>query len=193
VKTIKVIYRSRSMPPWCPSIFAIHRSVRKSRHTYWVVSVIALLGFACFPVLAKADSSNIQYEESIATATGKSTIPSHSGHAHVSTASGGGSATSQSSSATAGSEGSTSAGAPTSRATKGAVAHRPQMKRAGLAINSHARTPGTSDGSSMQPSSGGGSSPLVPVLIAIAALAAVSIAAVVIRRRRQLAEGGVAP
>ncbi len=155
--------------------------------TYWLVSVIALLGFACFPVLAEADSSSIQYEEAVPTATGKGAIRSHSGtSAHASTTNGGGAtAKSQSGSTAPGSGGLTSAGAQTSRTGKGTVAQNRQLKRAELATNNQTRTPGRSDGSSMQTSSGRGSSPLVPILIAIAALAAISIAAMIVRQRRQ--------
>ncbi len=174
------------MPPRGLSIFAIHSFVRKSgRIAYWLVSVIALLGFACFPALAEADSSSIQYEESVPTATGKSTIPSHSGPAHASTASGGGgSATSQPGSTAPGSGGSASAGAPTTRTGNGDSAHRRRRNGAGVGVADHLRAAGQSDRSA-QTSSDGGSSPLVPILIAIAALAAISIAAVIVRQRRQ--------
>ena len=148
---------------------------------YWLASVIALLGLACFPVLAEADSSAIQYEEELPTPTGKSTAPSHSGpSAHSSTASSGTSAPSQSGSTTPGSAGPASASAQTSRRGKGGTAHDRQLKRAGLATSNRAQASGQSD----QTSSGGGSSPLVSVLVAIAALAAISIASVMVRQRR---------
>lgn len=162
------------------------RPGRNSGHlAYLLLAAICLLGFACFPVLAEADSSGIQYEESVPTATGKSTIPSHSGpSANASTASSGTSAPSQSGSRSPGSGGSTSASGSPSRKSKSGTAHNRRRNSAGLAANSPTRGPGQPAGSSMQTSSTGGSSPLVPILIAIAALAAISIAAVTLRQRR---------
>ena len=141
---------------------------------------IALLGFACFPVAAEADSSGIQYENALPTATGKGTIPSHSG---TSESGGGGSAPSRSGSAGPGLGRSTSARAATSQTAKGGSAHSRHPDSTGVAADNHRQPPGPSDGSPAQTSSSAGSSPLAPILIAIAALAAVSIAAVMVRQR----------
>ena len=163
----------------------MRRLGRNSGHSaYWLLSVIALLGFACFPAFAEADSSSIQYEEALPTAKGTSTIPPHSPSAHASTAGGGVSAPSQSENQTPSAGGPTSAGAPVSKTDRRGAAHSRQKNGAGLAGANRARAPGQPNGA-IQTTSPGGSSPLVPILIAIAALAAISISAVMVRQRRQ--------
>jgi len=152
-----------------------------------LILVIALLAFACFPALAEADSSGIQYEEALPTATGKGANPPHSGpSAQSSNASGTASAPSTSShleKETPGSRQQTSASVSGSRTANSSTPHSQRRNGAGVALENHLRAAGKSNGS-MQTASGGGSSPLVPILIAIAALAAISIAGVMVRQRR---------
>ncbi len=134
------------------------------------LSVSALLAFACFPVFAFADSSQIEYE---------SEIPNAGGHGKGSN---GGSATS--SSVPTHAQSATRSGS--SRAHRTASGR--QVGQGGGASGT-GRGPGSAGLTSGLPnahtSSGSGSSPLLPILIAILALAAVSIGAVMIRQRRQ--------
>jgi hypothetical protein len=162
------------------------------RSTLLLSSVLALLALACFPILAQAGSSDVQYETALPNAGGKgpsqneqiaessespknggAEAPANSG----STNSGDGSYTgnvpsgSGSEGANTGNDGGTGQGSPDKGTTPGDKAG---VQTAAPPTDS---TPASSDD--------GGSSPLVPILIAILALAAISIAVVVIRQRRQ--------
>jgi cobalamin biosynthesis Mg chelatase CobN len=162
------------------------------RSTLLLSSVLALLALACFPILAQAGSSDVQYETALPNAGGKgpsqneqiaetSESPKSNGGAEAptnsgSTNSGDGSYTGEVPSgsgegANAGNNGGTGQGSPDKGTTPGDKAG---VQTAAPLTDS---TPASSDD--------GGSSPLVPILIAILALAAISIAVVVIRQRRQ--------
>jgi cobalamin biosynthesis Mg chelatase CobN len=159
-----------------------------------VVSVLALLAFACLPVLAQADSSGIQYEDATPTATHHgSQIPSGSGGspAHSSGANGGNS-TSGGSKHSGSSEGSPKEGEST--ATGGGSAKNGNGGGGGKAQGSPGKASSQHGGKGAKPlgtnaakqeSDGGASSPLVPILIAIAILAAISIGVVAMRQRRK--------
>jgi cobalamin biosynthesis Mg chelatase CobN len=157
--------------------------------------ILSALLFASFPAFAAADSSGVQYENALQTATGTSPIPSHRGPlAHSSTTHGGAGAPVETSSATPAS--STPSHSVSRTSDSGRLsslgASRPTA-RAGSQDNS-----GNSIGSdqsshhrqlnravsSTQPASGG-SSPLGPILLVAFALAAISIGAVFLRQRRQ--------
>ncbi len=145
------------------------------------LSVLALLALACFPVLAHADSSGVQYENAVPTVTGKH----HSGTPATSSAvaNGGASKPSRTGSGGAGSSsGGSSSGKSNTAGGKGGT---------GQSSPGNAQQLGTPAGEPVPISHGsGGASPLVPILIAILVLAAISIGAVMIRQRRQRGASG---
>jgi cobalamin biosynthesis Mg chelatase CobN len=150
--------------------------------------VLALLAFACFPLLAHAESSSgIQYSDAPPTATGKNTIPTQTEPSAHSSKKNGGAATpgNQGSNGGGGSGGgsSKSHGGSGAKAGNGAEQQGNPGKAGanGGSGNSNQNAHGEAEPASQE---SGGSSPLVPILIAIAVLAAISIGAVVIRRRR---------
>jgi cobalamin biosynthesis Mg chelatase CobN len=166
------------------------RLARVSGPQTLVVSVLALLALACFPVLAHADSSEVQYQDAPPTVTGTkvptdrqppggaskqahhdgSAPPAKASNADGSRSSGKGSATDGSSSGS---------GADT--------AGTGQQGSPGKASGQGSSSPGKTAGKAEPASTGsdGGSSPLVPILIAILVLAAISLGAVIVQRRRR--------
>jgi cobalamin biosynthesis Mg chelatase CobN len=148
--------------------------------------VLALLALACFPVLAHADSSGIQYEPVSPTVTGHNqSIPegkkSNGGATASST---GGSEGSESESSTGGASGDSPTTGNGGGSGQGSPANGQDTGGTPAAGGGQSQNPAPVSNST-SPDSGGGSSPLVPILIALAALAVVSIGAVVIRQRRQ--------
>jgi hypothetical protein len=179
---------------------AMNRTIPHARNSarpsFALLSVLALLALACFPVLAQAEeSSGVQYETAVPTATGHTSPPkggASGGTPAHSSATGGGSTTNGSSNT-----GNTGSGSPSgssgnnnpSTAGNGNTGQAGQ----GNAPTGTGKTDAKADQKDGQPnnvtgtqaSSDDSSSPLVPILIAVAVLAAISIAAVVIRQRRQ--------
>ena len=146
----------------------LHRT-RNSGH-FWLLSVFALLAFACFPVLARADSSHIQYEsETPPSATGKTGPSAQDSSSEPGQAGGNTSGASRKAS---------SGGGPSSTGGNGGNGQGSPPNGSGNGAQT-----GQSTGSTQ--ATNGGSSPLVPILSAIAALAAISIGAVMMRQRRQ--------
>ena len=166
----------------------IHRQGTRGsgRSTLLLLSVLALLALACFPVLAQADSGTIEYNPS---------LPSDGGAKQNENI-----AKSSESPKTGGAE------APPSAGTGEGYAEQAPPSSEGQGTANVGNGGGTSQGSpdkgnnppgetKVQPaaphvqstpaSSDDGSSPLVPILIAAAVLAAISIAALLIRQRRQ--------
>ncbi len=158
---------------------------RWGRSTFGLVSVLALLAFACFPALSQADSSQGVYEEAQLSPTPPGTkIPTRTDPpAHVSQtgdnesggvsspgSQGGGSEKNPSE---AGRESGTHDGKGQSSPPDGSTSQKPPS---GQPIDSSGAGAGQESDSS---------SPLVPILIAIAVLAAISIGVVVFRQRRQ--------
>jgi hypothetical protein len=157
------------------------------RSALLLLSVLALLALACFPVLAQADSGTIEYDPSLPSDGGakqneniaKSSESPNSGGAEAPPSAGTGEDYAEQAppssegpgSANAGTEGGLSQGSP----DKG---NNPpggtKVQPAAPIVKSDAAE-----------SSDDGSSPLVPILIAAAVLAAISIGALVIRQRRQ--------
>jgi hypothetical protein len=164
------------------------RPLRWGRPTFASASVFALLALACFPVLAQADSSGIQYGDAPPTATTPgSEIPSRSAPpAKASGANGGAAAPdstvsgSSESNPSAGDESSTEAGGAAKGGDRGTGQGSPDKGAA------KAGAPGAK-ALDVAPVSedDGGSSPLVPILIVAAILAAISIGAYALRQRRQ--------
>jgi cobalamin biosynthesis Mg chelatase CobN len=160
-----------------------------------LLSVLALLAFACFPVLAQAgESFGPQYETEVPTVKGHTTPPNTSGGspAHSSKVPGGSPATgsnpsngnvshSSGGSSSGGDNPSTGAGGGTGQANPGNGSTTTNGQNTGQQTGA----PSGGQPVSPQPASDDSSSPLVPILIAIAVLAAISIGAVVIRQRRQ--------
>lgn len=156
------------------------------------LSVFALLAFACFPVLALADSSGIEYENSIPKATGNSppTVKGKGSNGGPATASG---APAPGQSATRpGSSGAHSKGShgQSQQAGSGGGARGTAQRNPAQAAVSSADVAG---GPNATPtSSNSGPSPFVAILVAVLALAAISIGMVLIRQRRQRG-GSVSP
>jgi cobalamin biosynthesis Mg chelatase CobN len=168
-------------------------ALKPGRHVFALMSVIALLALACFPVLAHAeDSSGVQYSDAIPKAEGENT-PSHHHQTPAKTSStdknGGapaqtGSQAPKGSTEGSGKEGSSAkvGGAP----TKGNDGGNGQGSPAGSA--NHPNGSGVQPGAQARgttASQKSNSSPLIPILIAILALAAISLGIVWFRQRRQ--------
>jgi cobalamin biosynthesis Mg chelatase CobN len=176
-----------------------HPDVRGLRRPSLVlVSVLALLAFGSFPVLAEA---NPNYEVEHTTLPGeggggnsptdhKNPVGSESSPGakqSIAPSAGGGTQHSQngSSKSQQGSSGGTNPSSPGGSSNgqghqsgKGAVGN-------GQSLGSGPVQPGEQQSSS----DSGGSSPLVPILIAVAVLAAISVGAVLVRQRRGSAAG----
>jgi cobalamin biosynthesis Mg chelatase CobN len=174
-----------------------HQPRRRTAHLLLCVSVLALFALACFPVLAQADSSGVQYSDAPPTATGGPTGGTGSGGgapAHSSNSPSGGTSgatpttgSNPSNSSTVNSDGGSGSSQEKSNATGGGTAAQGTQGQGGAGDSANARGPASqlTGAPAAETSDNGGSSPLVPILIAIAVLAALSIAAVLIRQRRQ--------
>lgn len=159
-----------------------------------LLSVLALLAFALFPVAASADSAGYEYENAVPTPTGEAhkapTVVGGGGEddkAHASSNGGvspGGGSGSDSGGSSDGGNASTPAGNGGSEDKGGNGSANPQHANGGkdaggkqVASLKEVPSPSTE-------ADDGGSSPVVPILIAIALLAAISIGVVVWQRRR---------
>lgn len=199
----------RATPPFpltLPAMQGSRHPLRRGsgRPAFALLSVLALLAMACFPVLANAeDSSNYQYETAVPSPTGHSATPTGGGGGTKSPNSGGGSPTAHASGRPSGSgsspSGSSANGNPTT-GSDGGTGHGSQGN--GSTTSQHASkgqdSAGTLGGpkpvsSTTATSDGGGSSPLIPILIAIAVLAAISVGVVLYRQRRQGPGSSVSP
>jgi hypothetical protein len=185
-----------------PTIPLISRAMLGSRRhpahgwdqsVFVLLSVLALLAFALFPVAASADSAGYEYENAVPTPTGGShKAPTVVGggeeenHAHASNQ-GGGTGGSGSGSGGGSSDGG-NAGTPGGQGSadgKGGNGsttsqHQNGGKDAGTQnVGNFKQVPSPS-----AESDDGGSSPLVPILIVVALLAAISVGVVVWQRRR---------
>jgi hypothetical protein len=163
-----------------------HRTRGSGRSPLLLLSVLALLALACFPVLAQADSGTIEYDPSLPSDGGakqneniaKSSESPNSGGAEAPPSGGAGGGYGEQASPSsegqgkgnAGNDGGTGQGSP----DKGN--NPPGETKVQPAAPIAQSTPDSSDD---------GSSPLVPILIALAVLAAISVAALMIRQRRQ--------
>jgi cobalamin biosynthesis Mg chelatase CobN len=167
--------------------------------------VLALLAFACFPVLAQAENV---YEFEETQIPGQVEKP-HSNSGHKNTHSGGSSPEAQKSTSPEGGGGGNTGGeSPESESHKQASAGGgnpsnpggggPAQGKQGKGGANVKAQPGSGGAQKIEPVSSttndeGSSSPLVPILIAVAVLAAISVGAVVVRQRRQRAGGQVSP
>jgi hypothetical protein len=167
-----------------------------------LLSVLAVLAFACAPALAHAEeATGPQYESEIPNlpqeqgsggggghnngssgggpGAGISNSPNQQGSGGGNTPGGGGSHTGQGSQGPAGGSGSPGAGSGGAKSGKTGLGEGKQV------ANPIENASSTSEDES--------SSPLVPILIAIAVLAAISIGAFYYRQRRQGAGSSVSP
>ena len=152
--------------------------VRNSGRCFvWLLSGFVLLAWACFPVVAQADSAGTQYENGVPTPTGTHTVPGPS--AQTSTVGGGAPGRAHKSSGSGG--GSSTGGSSSGKGNGGSVQGSPQSGSSKNAANN--LTP-TAQPSGSTPSSSG-SSPVVPILVAVAVLAAITVGVVTMRQRRQ--------
>jgi len=173
-----------------------HPRARGLRRPFLVlVSVLALLASACFPVLAQAETV---YK------TESTNLPTSEGGNPPSDKNNPGSAESspdatQSTRAGANGDGNGKAGAKNLKSQNGAKGSNPSSHGGGgegQGRSGNASTNGGKPAGSVQigepksaVSDSGGSSPLVPILIAVAVLAAISVGAVLVRQRRGSAAG----
>jgi hypothetical protein len=154
-----------------------------------LLSVLALLALACFPVLAQADSGTIEYNPSLPSDGGakqneniaKSSESPKTGGAEAPPSTGAGEGYAEEAPPSSEGQGSnantnTGTGGGTSQGSPDKGNNPPAKTKVQPAAPHVQSTPASSDD---------GSSPLVAILIAAAVLAAISIAALVIRQRRQ--------
>ncbi len=195
----------RSAPLIPLTLRGMHRSRRlrrsSARPSFALLSVLALLALACFPVFAHADSAGSVYEPEIPHAGNEGKTPTvkhettnnNNSQAESSNTGGAGPSESGGSGPTSGSESSSGGSSKDNPSTgkdggtgQGNSGNGPTAQQSGGSLSPNkavsAPTEGTTSGSS--------SSPLIPILIAIAALAAISIGAVMVRQRRQRRAGG---
>jgi cobalamin biosynthesis Mg chelatase CobN len=155
-------------------------AARARARSIFALSVLALLAFGCFPVLAHADSSGLQYQDAPPTVTGGTVNDGNDPSAGSSGSSG---------SSGGGAEGGSAADG-SSKGSSGAAKNGGNGSDKGSQGKDLEGSVGGGQplGSEAAPAASGeddgGSSPLVPILIAILVLAAVSIGAVMYRRRR---------
>jgi cobalamin biosynthesis Mg chelatase CobN len=161
-----------------------------------LMSVIALLALACFPVLAHAeDSSGVQYSDAIPKAEGENVPASHKRPPIAKAADNGGAAAPDGTKGSQGSDEST-AGSPEDESTEksGGVATNGNGGGTGQGspggsgngkANGQVQGVGQAQGTPASQKSDSSSSPLIPILIVILALAAISVGAVMIRQKRQ--------
>jgi MYXO-CTERM domain-containing protein len=158
------------------------------RVAFGLLSVLALLALACFPVFVQADSSQIQYEPARPSATG---LPPADNQppANSSGAGGGtpGSSGSSSGGSSAGDPSSSTGGAAATGSDGGTGQGSPGGVSQGKALDSAEQT---GQAPAQTSSDDDGSSPLVAILIAIAALAAISLGVLAMRARRQDGDPG---
>ena len=156
-------------------------------------SVLALLAFACFPVLAQADSAGAQYNPGINGPGGHPEENKKIAKKSESPNNGGASAPVESDSGSTESGGGAYTEAPSSGSGGGAATAQKNDAGTGQGKPENGSTPAakanvqqTAPASSKAPASDDdGSSPLLPILIGVLVLAAISVGAFVIRQRRQ--------
>ena len=172
-----------------------HPAWRRGPLLFAPLSVLVLLASVCFPTLAQADSSGIEYSDAPPTVTGNQKIPSRSGSSPNSSKTGGVQSAD-------GDDGVDSSEAGVGAANDNPSSGAGKKGKAGSDRGTGQRSRG--DGSAGKPQAGlqengqpvaaaedDGSSPLLPILIAVAALAAISIGAVLMRQRRSRDDSGV--
>jgi cobalamin biosynthesis Mg chelatase CobN len=170
-----------------------HPALGWDQSSFVLLSVLALLAFALFPVAASADSSGAEYENAVPTPYGSThKAPTVVGggeeddKAHASNQSGGTGGTGPGSGGDSSDGG--NAGTP---AGQGPGEHKGGNGSTNTQHQNGGKDAGEKQVSNLQEvpassadSDDGGSSPIVPILIVIALLAAISVGVVVWQRRR---------
>jgi cobalamin biosynthesis Mg chelatase CobN len=172
-----------------------------ARPSVALVSVLALLAFACFPVLAQANPPVYEVEQTqLPGSGGGGNSPSHHNNtggsesspgAKQSTAPGAGSGAQNSQNGSSNAQNGASGGTNPSSPGGGSEAQGQSGKDgvgSGKPVGSGSNAVQLGEPKSAETGSGG-SSPLVPILIAVAVLAAISVGAVLVRQRRGTARG----
>lgn len=169
-----------------------HPALGWDQSAFALLSVLALLAFALFPVAASADSSGAEYGTAVPTPYGSThKAPTVVGggeeddKAHASNKSGGPGGTGPGSDggSSEGGDADTPAGQGPGEDKGGNGSTTPQHKNGGKDADTQAgKLTAVPDSTSSQDD--GGSSPVVPILIVIALLAAISVGVVVWQRRR---------
>jgi hypothetical protein len=167
-----------------------HQAHAWNRSFSSLLSVLALLAFACLPVAANADSSGVEYGNETPSAYGshKSTPTvvggaEEGGKAHSSSEAGGAGGGSGSGGSSGGNAG-TGSGNGAGGVEGGNGSSNPQHANGGSEAEGEVGLQQIASPTGSE-SDDGGSSPVVPILIALALLAAVSAGIVIMRQRRQ--------
>jgi cobalamin biosynthesis Mg chelatase CobN len=162
-------------------------------------SVLALLAFASFPVVAQANPNYELEETELPKAEGEKTPAHHhknpgnsesSPEAEQSVGAGGGGGHNGGGGGQSPSESSNSPNEPSQESKSGTSGGETHAKSGNGAPKGQKATPSVQIGENKSAvGDSGGSSPLVPILIAVAVLAAISVGAVLVRQRRGSASG----
>lgn len=173
-----------------------HRPAHGSgRSVFSLLSVLAVLAFALFPVSANADSAGYEYENAIPSPTGGAhkapTVVGGGGEeddkAHASNNGGGTTGGTGPGSGGGSSEGG-NAGTPTGQGTGGVDggngSANPQHQNGAKDAGGVGSLQQVSSPQSSSEDDDGGSSPVIPILIVVALLAAISVGVVYWQRRR---------
>ncbi len=171
-----------------------HQGYAWNRSVFSLLSVLALLAFACLPVAANADSSGAEYGTEEPSAYGSHKAPTvvgggdEGGKAHASTESGGSAGGPGGGSGSGGSSGGnpgTGAGDGAAGGKAGNGSTNPQHANGGKDAAGKLALQEATKLASSTTDDDGGSSPVVPILIVLALLAAISAGIVIMRQRRQ--------
>lgn len=180
-----------------------HPHRRSARPGLVLVSVLALLAFACFPAISVAEGTIYDPEPTTIpnTPKPKPDKPTNNGKGGSSDeeaeksndtpVSGG--VDDEEGGSTGGSSPDTGEGGGTGQSNQGDGSKGNADISSAQPVQEAPQTEATPVSNQTSSDDGGSSSPLVPILIALAALAAVSIGVVVLRNRRSGSDGPVAP
>lgn len=172
-----------------------HQARGLGRSVFSLLSVLAVLAFALFPVSASADSAGAEYENAIPSPTGgthKAPLVEGGGggeedkNAHASENGGatGGTGPGSGGGSSEGGNGSTPVGQDSGENKGGNGSTNPQHVGGGKEAGGQAEKLTAVPDATQTPGDDGGSSPVVPILIVVALLAAISGGVVYWQRRR---------
>jgi cobalamin biosynthesis Mg chelatase CobN len=170
-----------------------HQGYAWNRSVFSLLSVLALLAFACLPVAASADSSGVEYgnetpsaygsHKSTPTVVGGGDDGSKAQSSNVAGGAGGGGGSG--SGGSSGGDAGTGAGSGPDGGKAGNGSTNPQHANGGKDAAGKLALQEAEPQGSQNSEDDGGSSPVVPILIVLALLAAVSAGIVIMRQRRQ--------
>jgi cobalamin biosynthesis Mg chelatase CobN len=170
-----------------------HQARGSGRSVFSLLSVLAVLAFALFPVSASADSSGYEYENAVPSPTGEAhKAPLVGGgdeedkNAHASENGGatGGTGPGSGGDSSEGGNGSTPVGQDSGENKGGNGSTNTQHVGDGKDAGGQAEKLTAVPDSTQTSGDDGGSSPIVPILIVVALLAAISVGVVYWQRRR---------